>query len=47
MLIVLQPIISWLQGENIMKLPLISASVVAYTVLATIWLCQADLLALY
>jgi hypothetical protein len=29
-----------------MKLPLISASVVAYTVLATAWICQVDLLAL-
>jgi hypothetical protein len=35
-----------LQGARIMKLPLISASVVAYTVLATAWICQVDLLAL-
>jgi len=30
-----------------MKLPLISASVVAYSLLATAWICQADVLALY
>lgn len=29
-----------------MKLPLISASVVAYTLLAAAWICQVDLPAL-
>jgi hypothetical protein len=43
----LQPFIVWLQGEIMMKLPLISASVVAYTLLATAWICQTDLLAFY
>jgi len=30
-----------------MKLPLISASVVAYTLLAAIWICYAELVALF
>jgi hypothetical protein len=30
-----------------MKLPLILASVVAYVALATIWICYAELVALY
>jgi hypothetical protein len=33
-------------GENPMKLPLISASIVAYALLATAWICYAGLLAL-
>lgn len=30
-----------------MKLPLISASIVAYALLATAWICQVDLIKLY
>ena len=30
-----------------MKLPLILASVVSYVVLATIWICYSELVALY
>jgi len=30
-----------------MKLPLISASVVSYSLLATAWICQIDLITLY
>lgn len=30
-----------------MKLPIILASVVAYVVLATVWICYAELVALY
>jgi hypothetical protein len=32
---------------NRMKLPLILASLVAYVVLATIWICYSELVALY
>jgi hypothetical protein len=32
------------KGVRTMKLPLISASVVAYTLLGAAWICQADLL---
>lgn len=32
---------------NIMKLHLISASIVAYALLAAAWICQADLVSLY
>jgi hypothetical protein len=30
-----------------MKLPVISASIVAYTLLATVWICRTHLVALY
>lgn len=30
-----------------MKLPLISATIVAYTLLAAVWLCYTDLASLY
>ena len=36
-----------LQSENGMKLSLILVSVVTYVVLATIWICYTDLVALY
>jgi len=43
-LIMLQPGFVRLQGVEMMKLPLITASVVAYSLLATAWICQVDLL---
>jgi hypothetical protein len=33
--------------QDIVKLPLISASIVAYTVMAAAWICYAHLVALY
>ena len=33
--------------EDIVKLPLISATIVAYTVLAAAWICYTELVALY
>lgn len=47
MLSTLQPKLRLVARRNTMKLPLISASIVAYTLMAVAWICQTNLVPPY